>query len=216
MIKQKKRGLLIVISAPSGSGKGTIMKQLLQNDRNRWLSISTTSREIRNDDIPGVTYNFVSKNEFIQKISEDYFLEYAMYAGNYYGTPKETIEDKLNNGIDVFLEIEIEGAKNIKKIYPEAVLIFILPPSMTELIDRLRKRATDSEEKILKRLMRSYEEILELNNYDYVVVNDELDNSIKQIEGIMTAEKSRTNRVEEIIFDIEKDNLEDYLGGKGE
>ncbi len=216
MIKQKKRGLLIVISAPSGSGKGTIMKQLLQNDSNRWLSISTTSREIRNDDIPGVTYNFVSKNEFIQKISEDYFLEYAMYAGNYYGTPKETIEDKLNNGIDVFLEIEIEGAKNIKKIYPEAVLIFILPPSMTELIDRLRKRATDSEEKILKRLMRSYEEILELNNYDYVVVNDELDNSIKQIEGIMTAEKSRTNRVEEIIFDIEKDNLEDYLGGKGE
>ena len=111
MIKQKERGSLIVISAPSGAGKGSIISKLLANDsKNRWLSISTTSRPMRSNDIPGVTYNFVSEDEFKKKIKEDYFLEYTNYSGNYYGTPKTNISDKLNNGIDVILEIEIEGA----------------------------------------------------------------------------------------------------------
>ena len=121
MIKTKKQGLLIVISSPSGGGKGSVIKELLKRDPNRWLSVSTTSRKIRENDIPGVTYNFVTKEEFEQKIEEGYFLEYTNYVGNYYGTPKEHIEEHLNKGEDVFLVIEIQGALKIKEMLPETL-----------------------------------------------------------------------------------------------
>ena len=118
MIKSKKTGQVIVISSPSGGGKGTVIAELLKKQKNLWLSVSTTSRPQRANDIPGVTYNFVTKADFEKKIKEDYFLEYTEYVGNYYGTPKEPIKEKLDQGIDVILEIEIEGASNIKKLLP--------------------------------------------------------------------------------------------------
>lgn len=208
MIKKKETGTLVVISAPSGAGKGSIINKLLERDnKSRWLSISTTSRAIRKNDIEGVTYNFVSKEEFENKIKEGYFLEYTNYVGNYYGTPKEHINEKLQNGIDVILEIEIEGASNIKKLIPEAVFIFIMPPSMEILIKRLKDRGTDSKEKILERFYTAYKEINEVTKYNYVVVNDDLDDAVNKIEAILKSEKCRVDRIE----DVELNNDEEYI-----
>jgi guanylate kinase len=212
MIKEKKTGQLIVISAPSGAGKGSVIAGLLKNDnKNRWLSISTTSRPIRDNDIPGITYNFVTKEEFEKKIKENYFLEYTNYVGNYYGTPKEFIKEKLNQGIDVILEIEIEGATNIKKLVPEAVFIFIMPPSMRELVKRLKKRGTDSYEKILERFHTAYKEINEVTKYNYVVVNDNLEEAIIKVEAIIKAEKCRVDRIEEVYLDTKEEEIHELL-----
>ncbi len=208
MIKKKTTGTLVVISAPSGAGKGSIINGLLERDnKSRWLSISTTSRAIRTNDIPGETYNFVTKEEFEKLIEEDYFLEYTNYVGNYYGKPKKFIQEKLENGIDVILEIEIEGAMNIKKLIPEAVFIFIMPPSMEILIKRLQKRGTDSKEKILERFNTAYKEINEVTKYNYVVVNDDLDEAVSKVEAILKAEKCRVDRIE----DVELNNDEEYI-----
>ena len=179
MIKSKNTGQIIVISAPSGSGKGTIIQELLKKDsKSRWLSVSATSREKRPGEKEGVNYYYLSKEDFEKKIKEDYFLEYTNYAGNYYGTPKETLKEKINAGIDVLLEIEINGAMNIKKLIPEALFIFIMPPSIKELVKRLKGRGTESNEKILKRFHEAYKEINEVTKYNYVVVNDEVDNAV--------------------------------------
>ncbi len=208
MIKKKETGSLVVISAPSGAGKGSIISKLLERDnKNRWLSVSTTSRQIRKNDIEGVTYNFVSKEEFEKKIEEGYFLEYTNYVGNYYGTPKEHIDEKLKKGIDVILEIEIEGASNIKKLIPEAIFIFIMPPSMEELIKRLKSRGTDSKEKILERFYTAYKEINEVTKYNYVVINDDLEDAVNKVEAILKAEKCRVDRIE----DVELNNDEEYI-----
>lgn len=212
MIKQKERGSLIVISAPSGSGKGSVIEGLLKNDsKNRWLSISTTSRPIRTNDIPGVTYNFVTKEEFEQKIEEGYFLEYTNYVGNYYGTPKEFIGEKLSKGIDVILEIEIEGASNIKKLIPEAIFIFIMPPSLKEMVKRLKKRGTDTKEKILERFHTAYKEVNEVTKYNYVVVNDNLDEAILKVEAIIKAEKCRVDRIEEVYLNTTEEEIHELL-----
>ena len=151
MIKTKKQGLLIIISAPSGAGKGSVINELLKMDNNLWLSISATSRPMRTNDEEGKTYYFYTKEEFENKIKEDYFLEYASYAGNYYGTPKKYIKEKIDSGKDVILEIEIQGAMQVKKLIPEALCIFIMPPSLKELKKRLIGRNTDTKDKILER-----------------------------------------------------------------
>ena len=211
MIKTKKTGQLIVISAPSGAGKGTIINELLKRNDNFYLSISTTSRPIRTNDIPGVTYNFVSKDEFEQKINEGYFLEYTNYVGNYYGTPRSTIKEKLDQGLDVILEIEIEGATNIKKLIPEAIFIFILPPSLKDMVTRLKKRGTDSNEKIIKRFHTAYKEINEVTKYNYVVVNDIIENAVDKVDAIIKAEKCRVDRIEEVFGDTKEEEIQELL-----
>ena len=212
MIKQKKTGQVIVISAPSGAGKGTVIKELLKNDsKSRWLSVSATSRGIREGEVEGVNYYYLTEDDFKQKIEDGYFLEYTNYAGNYYGTPKEYIKEKLNQGIDVILEIEIEGATNIKKLIPEAVFIFIMPPSLKTLVKRLKNRGTETNDKIIKRFHTAYKEINEVSKYNYVVVNDELADAVEKIESIIKAEKCRVDRIEEVFLDTKEEEIHELL-----
>ena len=212
MIKSKKSGQLIVISAPSGAGKGTIIKELIKNDpKNRWLSVSATSRLPREGDKEGETYYFISKEEFEKRIKDGYFLEYTNYAGNYYGTPKEYIKDKINQGFDVILEIEIEGATNIKKLIPEAIFIFIMPPSLKELVRRLKKRGTETNEKIIRRFNVAYKEVNEVTKYNYVVVNDKLEEAVDKVEAILKAEKCRVDRIEEVYLDTKEEEIHELL-----
>lgn len=212
MIRHKNTGQLIVISAPSGSGKGTIINHLLENDNtNRWLSVSTTSRMPRPIDVPGETYNFVTAEEFEKLIKEDFFIEYTNYAGNYYGTPKEAIKKKLDAGIDVILEIEIEGASNIKKLVPEALFIFIMPPSLKTMVKRLQNRKTESKDKIIERFRQAYKEINEVTQYNYVVVNDDLEEAVNKVEAIIKAEKCRVDRIEEVYLDTKEEEIHELL-----
>ena len=212
MIRSKNTGQIIVISAPSGAGKGTIIKKLLENNsKDRWLSVSATSRKPRTGEKEGVNYYFITEDEFKNKIKEEYFLEYTNYAGNYYGTPKEYIREKINKGIDVILEIEIEGATNIKKLIPEALFIFIMPPSLKELVKRLKGRGTETNDKIIKRFNAAYREVNEVTKYNYVVVNDEIDTAVDKIESIIKAEKCRVDRIEEVYLDTKEEEIHELL-----
>lgn len=212
MIRSKNTGQIIVISAPSGAGKGTIIKKLLENNsKNRWLSVSATSRQPREGEKEGINYYYITEEEFKKRIKEDYFLEYTNYAGNYYGTPKEYIKEKITKGIDVILEIEIEGANNIKKLIPEALFIFIMPPSLKELVRRLKGRGTETNEKIIKRFNAAYKEVNEVTKYNYVVVNDELDTAVDKIESIIKAEKCRVDRIEEVYLDTKEEEIHELL-----
>lgn len=212
MIRSKNTGQIIVISAPSGAGKGTIIKKLLENDsKNRWLSVSATSRKPRAGEKEGINYYYITEEEFQKRIKEDYFLEYTNYAGNYYGTPREYIKDKISKGIDVILEIEIEGANNIKKLIPEALFIFIMPPSLKELVKRLKGRGTETNEKIIKRFNAAYKEINEVTKYNYVVVNDEIDTAVDKIESIIKAERCRVDRIEEVYLDTKEEEIHELL-----
>ena len=212
MIKSKNTGQIIVISAPSGAGKGTVIKELLKNDpKTRWLSVSATSREKRPGEEEGINYYYISEKEFEKRIKENYFLEYTNYAGNYYGTPKEYIKEKVNKGIDVILEIEIEGAMNIKRLIPEALFIFIMPPSLKDLVTRLKGRGTESNEKIMKRFHEAYKEINEVTKYNYVVVNDTIENATDKIEAILKAERCRVDRIEEVFLDTKEEEIHELL-----
>ena len=211
ILKTRTRGNLIVISGPSGAGKGSVIKKLREINDNFWLSISMTSREVRSNDIPDETYFFVSKEEFEERIENGVFLEYAMYNGNYYGTPKDKIADKLNEGVDVILEIEIQGALKVKELIPEAVCIFVLPPSMNELKKRLVARGTDSREKILARFKTAYNEINEVTKYNYVVVNDELDVAANKVNAILLSERCRVDRIEEVYLNNMEEEIHELL-----
>lgn len=214
IIKTKEVGNLVVISGPSGAGKGTIIKKLKDINDNFWLSISMTSRNIRSNDIPNETYFFVSREEFLDRISKDVFLEYAEYNGNYYGTPKDKILDKLNEGKDVILEIEIQGALKIKELIPDAIFIFILPPSMDELRNRLVNRGTDSKDKILSRFKTAYQEINEVTKYNYVVINDDLDKAVNKVNAILLSERCRVDRIEEVYLNNMEEELHEILVDK--
>ena len=212
IIKQKEKGLLIVISGPSGAGKDTVVSEVLKkNDINAWVSISMTSRSPRGSEENGKDYFFVSREEFKENIKKGNFLEYATYNDNYYGTPKHKIDEYLNKGIDVILIIEIQGALQIKELIPEALFIFIMPPSMDELIKRLINRGTDQPEKIVSRFKKAYEEINEVTKYNYVVVNDELDKAVEKVASIMKAEKCRVDRIEEVFLNNQEETLHEAL-----
>ncbi|WLR53197.1 guanylate kinase [Bacillus tianshenii] len=193
----KERGILYVLSGPSGVGKGTVRKALFENDTHLQYSISMTTRAPREGEVDGVDYFFKSRETFEQLIRENKLLEWAEYVGNYYGTPIDYVEETLERGQDVFLEIEVQGAMQVKNAFPEAVFIFLIPPSLEELKNRILGRGTETEDLVNNRLSAAKVEIEMMNAYDYVVVNDQIDRAVQRVQAIVQAEHCRRTRVEE-------------------
>ena len=191
-MSSKKRGILVLYTGSSGVGKGTIMAELLKKDPSIRLSVSNTTRDPRKGEIDGVHYNFVTKEKFEELIDCDGYLEYAKYCDNYYGTPKKQVEDLLNEGYNVFLEIEVQGGLQILEKYPDVLSIFILPPSMDVLEKRLRNRGTEKEEVILKRLDEAKNEISFKDRYRFNVVNGELDKAVDEVLEILHNEIAKS------------------------
>lgn len=179
-----QKGKFIVISGPSGVGKGTICNTLIK-ELNAWYSVSMTTRLPREGEQEGVNYYFVTKEEFEKRIKNNELLEYNIYNNNYYGTPKDKVIEKLNQGINVFSEIDVNGAKNIKTMFPDSLLIYIAPPSIEELRKRLTERGTETEEKIAARLAIAEEEAKQQHIYDYIVINDDLETAINEVRSII-------------------------------
>ena len=199
----RQKGLLIVISGPSGCGKGTICKELRARHPEIKVSVSTTTREIRAGEVEGRDYRYISKEEFERQVQEGEFLEYArIYSGNYYGTPKKYVKETLMAGDDLILEIDIQGALQVKEKFEEGVFIFLVPPSMEELHRRLVQRGRETPELIMERFKSAYEEMNFINRYNYVVTNDKVDEAIKKIEAIIAAEKCRVVRNEALLHEI--------------
>ena len=178
---------LIILTGPSGVGKGTVVKEILGIDKNIWLSISATTREPREGEKEGENYYFLNQEKFKEMIEQNLFIEWAQFAGNYYGTPLSSVEKKIKDGLTVLLEIEVEGAKQIKEKYPESVSIFLLPPNKAELERRIRNRGTDKEEAIKKRLLRANYEISVSNQFDFELTNHNVDETVKRIIKLIHA-----------------------------
>ena len=207
------KGLLLVISGFSGAGKGTVMKRLLELHDEYSLSISATTRKPREGEADGREYFFKTVEEFEKMIAEDALIEHAQYVGNYYGTPKAYVEEQLDKGNNVILEIEIQGAMNIKRMFPDAVLMFITPPSAAELGNRLRGRGTEDEATIKARLSRAAEEAEGVEDYDYIVINDEVDLCVGRIHDIVLSEKMKAKYNLGLINNI-KEELKVYSKGE--
>ena len=199
-----KRGVLMVVSGPAGVGKGTVCTQFLKDNPDVKLSVSATTRKPRPGEEHGREYFFMTKEEFEEKIKTDNLLEYVCFVGNYYGTLKSAVEEKLSTGVDVLLEIEVEGAMNVKKKFPDSVLVFVLPPSFTELAERLKGRGTETPEVIEKRLSRAREEFECVKHYDYVLLNDTVENAADNLKSILTAEKMKMERNKMLIEEAKK------------
>ena len=184
-----KKGLLLVVSGPSGVGKGTICKEYLNKYDDCALSVSATTRSPRDGEVDGVSYFFLSHEEFRKKIDEGGFLEHAVFCDNYYGTPKDAVMEKLEEGKNVILEIEVQGALQVRSHYPEAVFVFVIPPSVETLEERLRGRGTETDEVIKKRLERAKAEFKYIDKYNYVLVNDTVSEAVCRLHSIIEAEK---------------------------
>lgn len=194
-MKLNDRGLLVVISGPSGVGKGTVRKALFNMPNQNFVySVSMTTRKMRENEIDGVDYYFVSREEFEERIAAGKFLEHAEFVGNYYGTPLDKVEAQLDLGKEVVLEIEVEGALQVRKKCPTAVLIFLVPPGKQALYDRLKKRGTEPEDVIEARIAKANREFKLAHMYDYIVVNDEIENAADRIMAIIRAEHAKTER----------------------
>lgn len=212
MIRQKKNGELIIISGTTCAGKGTIINKLLENNKNLALSISYTSRKPRNGEIDGVDYKFITRKEFEKKIKRGDFLEYAnVRYGEYFGTPKEEVDKLLKHGKDVILEIDVQGAKLIKEMYPSTILIFIVAPTMEEVKRRIIKRGKETGEQIIERFKTAYKELNEIPNYNYIVVNDNIYEAVNKIEAILTSIKCRVDRIEELSMENEEEIIHEFL-----
>ena len=198
----QQSGILFVLSGPSGAGKGTICQELLRQIPNLQYSVSATTRKPRLGETNGINYWFKEKDEFEEMIKNDLLLEYAEVYGNYYGTPKEQVLKVLKSGKNVVLEIDPQGAMQVKAKFPEGVFIYILPPSLDELAARITKRGTDSKDSIKKRLSAATEEIQYALKYDYVVVNDKVETAVDSIATIISAEKFNSKRRKKIILNI--------------
>lgn len=193
-MKAEKRGTLLVVSGPSGAGKSTVIKLLMEQRGNIYFSVSFTTRQPRAGEQEGVNYHYVSNEEFERMVEADEFLEHAGYVDHYYGTSRKLIEEHLNAGEDVILDIEVQGAAIIREKCPEAVLCFLIPPSFEELSNRLHGRQSESEEVIQGRLNRAREEYKQIANYDYLVVNDEPQNAADELAAILSAAACRVSR----------------------
>ena len=198
------KGFLLVVSGPSGCGKGTICNKLLQRNKDFVFSVSATTRKPRNGEKEGINYFFIDDKKFEKMIEDNEFIEYAKVHNNYYGTPKNFVLNEINKGKIVILEIDVQGALQVKKVYPEAIFIFLLPPSMRELKNRIIKRGTETEEDINIRYKNAFGELKFINEYDYFVINDKVAEAVEKVEAIITAEKLKVKRhkniLEEIIF----------------
>ena len=200
-----KRGLLIVLSGPSGVGKGTVRAAIFSKEEQKFVySISATTRLPRTGETDGVDYFFKTREEFEQMIQNKQLLEYAEYVGNYYGTPLEYVENTLEQGKDVFLEIDVQGAIQVRELMPDGVFIFLTPPDLNELESRIVNRGTDSDEVIAKRMKTAREELELMKYYDYSVVNDTVDNAVQKIEAIIQTEHLRIIRNLDTIEELEE------------
>jgi len=196
------KGILIVLSGPAGTGKGTVCKEYLKRDSETVLSVSATTRAPRPGEEHGREYYFITKDEFKKMIAEDGFLEHAEFCDNFYGTPLKAVNEKLENGLNVLLEIEVQGAMQIKEKVPEAVLVFIAPPSKEILRARIEGRGTETPDVIDKRMLAANDELKMMVNYDYVIVNDEVEKAVVRFENIINAERLKTKRCSKFIQEV--------------
>lgn len=205
--KPMSKGILVVVSGFSGAGKGTVMKRLLEKYMDYALSVSATTRNPREGEVDGREYFFRTKEEFEKLIEEDALIEYAQYVGNYYGTPRSYVEEQLSQGKNVILEIEIQGAMKVKEKIPEALLVFVTPPTVEELKNRLVGRGTETEDVIADRLARAAEEAEGMGEYDYILVNDDLEECVENLHQIIRSEHARTVRNTEFVEEIRQQAL---------